>query len=155
MNCSERFSIIDSYHNSFVEKSSNVDFFAFYFLSLPGHGRRLQTSICVSFPVHGLPPSAGAGFVHSLCLTQVPLSHVVLHVPQDDQLAHCPSTIMFGDVKIEKNYARHISKHKTVCFLHSLSELIYFCIITMRLLDNKESNNYPIKSFCFMCLKYE
>ena len=93
---------MDSYHILFTEKLLNFDFLAFYFLSLPGQGRRLHTSICVSFPVHGLPPSAGAGFVHSLCLTQVPLSHVVLHVSQDDQFAHCPSTIIFGDVNIEK-----------------------------------------------------
>ena len=83
-------------------KNHLISILALYFLSLPGQGRRLQTSICVSFPVHGLPPSAGAGFVQPLCLTQVPLSHVVLHVPQDDQLVHCPSTIMFGDAKIEK-----------------------------------------------------
>ena len=44
------------------------------------------------FPVHILPPLAGAGFVHVRDLDHVPLSHDLLQVLQDDQLDHFPST---------------------------------------------------------------
>ena len=37
-------------------------------------------------PVHGVPP------VYVLDLVQVPVSHVVVHVPQAPQFAHTPST---------------------------------------------------------------
>ena len=51
--------------------------------------------VSVSFPVHVLPPLAGTGLEQVRVLEDTPLSHVVLHLLQADQLDHCPSTGIF------------------------------------------------------------
>ena len=55
-------------------------------------------------PGHGLPPLAGAGLVQVRLLVQVPLPHVVLHVPQDNQLAQYPSAIQITNIILEFCY---------------------------------------------------
>ena len=62
---------------------------------LPGHERRLQVPVSVWFPVHGLPPFMGAGSVQVRVRDHVPLSHDVLHLLQEDQVAHWPSTAIY------------------------------------------------------------
>ena len=62
-----------------------------YFI-VPGQGRNIQRPVFVLFPAHGLPPMTGAGLVQVRLLSHVPLPHVVLHDPQDDQPAQRPST---------------------------------------------------------------
>ena len=89
-------SIEVKYAEIYVSRLLDPDWATKLIFILPGHKRRLQVSVSVWFPVHGLPPSMGAGSVQVRVRDHVPLSHDVLQVLQEDQVAHWPSTVIYN-----------------------------------------------------------